>query len=245
MIRSIFTTGIVMGILTGTVACAAAVETGSVCPPLSLAPLALPPGSEGIPYSYRIASYGGEPPVRLLVGSGSFPPGLAISPDGALSGTPTASGTFEFTLVANDSCPTGQQRVSRPLKVVIGAEAQPSVIKQQQLRVAVKATPAVIAVDGLKPAAQKIAYALTAQPAGTATLHSPGATFAVAGAVVESVAEPMTIAIINGSATVAEVVAIPKRVLDTARREKAKIIYSRSFSGRQTTAVAVVDFTLD
>lgn len=244
MIRATVLIGIVMVGLAGTVAAAVPADTG--CPSLSLAPLALPSGREGSPYSYRIVSYGGQPPVRVMVGSGSFPPGLATSPEGEVSGTPTASGSFEFTLTANDSCPTGQQRVSRPLKVVIGSgQVQPSVIKQQQLKLAVKVTPTAIVVDRLKPVAQKITYDVTAQPAGTATLHSPGGTFSVGGAVVESVAEPMTVSIINGSAVVSEVLQIPGRVVDNARREKAKVVYSRSFSGRQTTAVAVVDITLD
>lgn len=246
MLRSTVCIGIIIGGLTGAVACAATPEAERRCSPLSLAPIALPAGSEKNPYTYRIASYGGQPPVRITVESGSFPPGLAISPDGVLNGTPTASGTFEFTLRANDNCQAGQQMVSRPLKMVIGSgQVQPSVIKRQQLKLQVKATPAAMVVDPSKPAARNVAYHLTAQPAETATLHSPGGTFAVAGAVVESVVEPISVSLVNGSATISEVVAIPKRALDAARREKAKIVYSRSFSGRQATAVAVVDFTFE
>ncbi|WP_243688570.1 hypothetical protein [Geotalea toluenoxydans] len=88
-------------------------------------------------------------------------------------------------------------------------------------------------------------YEIAAQPPETATLYSPGGTFSVAGSVVESVPAPLAIAIINGSAKVSEKVTVSARVLERARREKSKIIYSRPFSGRQTTELAVVGFTLE
>jgi hypothetical protein len=86
---------------------------------------------------------------------------------------------------------------------------------------------------------------LTSQPPETATLDSLGGTFAVAGAVVESVATPLTATFINGKAILSETIAIPPRVLDKARREKgAKIVYSRAFSGRGTTALGIVEFKM-
>ncbi|ACM19547.1 hypothetical protein Geob_1187 [Geotalea daltonii FRC-32] len=219
------------------------------CPPLSLAPLALPPGVETNPYSYRISTYGGQQPIKIFFASGAFPPGLVMSPAGEITGVPKISGTFEFNLVADDSCPTGSQRVSRSLKLVIisgtGQQVQASVIRQQQLKLKVTAIPAATALAGIKPTEQVVTYEIAAQPPETATLHSPGGTFSVAGSVVESVPAPLAIAIINGRAKVSEKVTVSARVLERARREKSKIIYSRPFSGRQTTELAMVDFTLE
>lgn len=219
------------------------------CPPLSLAPLALPPGVERNPYFYRIPAYGGKQPVKISFTSGAFPPGLVMSPAGEITGVPRTSGTFDFTLVAVDSCLTGSQRVSRPLKLVIVSgsdqEMQASVIRQQRLKLEIAAAPAAVALPAGKPAEQAVTYEIAAQPPETATLHSPGGTFSVAGSVVESVAAPLTIALVNGKAKVSEKVTVSARVLERARREKAKIIYSRPFSGRQTTELAVVDFNLE
>ena len=46
---------------------------------------------------------GGTPPYNWSIGGGSLAPGLNISPGGTVSGTPTANGTFGFTLLLSDS----------------------------------------------------------------------------------------------------------------------------------------------
>jgi hypothetical protein len=220
------------------------------CPPLSLAPVALPKGTTGIPYSGKIPAYGGRQPISLMVASGAFPPGLAMSPGGAITGTPRTSGSFIFAVMATDSCQAGSQRVSRNISLNIaaspGAEPtfQPSVISKQPLRVTIIPEPAAFSIPAGKGAERKVSYRITVQPAETATLSSPGATFSVAGAVVDSFASPLTIAAINGTTALTENIIIPLRVIETARREKAKIIYSRAFSGREATALAVVEFTV-
>jgi hypothetical protein len=58
------------------------------------------------------------------------------------------------------------------------------------------------------------------------------------------VAAPLSAAIINGAAELAEEIRIPTRVLETARRSPgATIVFNRAFMGRGTTAAAVVQFT--
>jgi len=42
-------------------------------------------------------------PFTWTVDSGTLPPGLSLSPGGAITGTPTAAGTFNFTLKVTDS----------------------------------------------------------------------------------------------------------------------------------------------
>jgi putative Ig domain-containing protein len=226
------------------------VAGGQICPALSLAPVALPKGTTGIPYSGKIPAYGGRQPVSLMVTSGAFPSGLAISPEGSITGTPRNSGSFLFTVMATDSCQAGNQKVSRNIALNIAGSSgdeptlQPSVISKQPLRVTIIPEPAAFSIPTGKRAERKVSYRITVQPAETATLSSPGATFSVAGAVVESFASPLTIAAINGSAALTENIIIPLRVIETARREKAKIIYSRAFSGREATALAIVEFTV-
>jgi hypothetical protein len=64
----------------------------------------LPNGSVSVAYSqpiYSFESTGGSPTWAFV--SGVMAPGLAISPAGILSGTPTQAGTYNFTLSATDT----------------------------------------------------------------------------------------------------------------------------------------------
>src|SRR5436305_12614027 len=62
----------------------------------------LPNGTVGAGYSYTMAASGGAPPYSWgLVGN--LPPGLSLSAAGQITGTPTATGTSQFTIVVNDS----------------------------------------------------------------------------------------------------------------------------------------------
>jgi hypothetical protein len=51
-------------------------------------------------YSRQVTVTGGIPPFHFSVFSGSLPDGLSLSSGGTLSGTPTASGNFQFSLKA-------------------------------------------------------------------------------------------------------------------------------------------------
>src|ERR1043165_9278097 len=51
----------------------------------------------------------GTAPYPFAVTGGALPPGLTLTPDGTLSGTPSAVGTFSFTVTATDSLPVDPQ----------------------------------------------------------------------------------------------------------------------------------------
>ena len=74
---------------------------------------ALPDGTYGTPYSNTItatATGGAVGPFTFAVTAGTLPPGLSLTTGGALSGTPTAAGSFSFTVTATDSdSDTGSQ----------------------------------------------------------------------------------------------------------------------------------------
>ncbi|WP_216361192.1 putative Ig domain-containing protein [Caulobacter mirabilis] len=69
---------------------------------LSPASGALPGGPAGAAYGQTITSNGGFAPVTFAVTAGAPPPGLALS-GGVISGTPTATGTYNFTVTGTDS----------------------------------------------------------------------------------------------------------------------------------------------
>jgi len=62
-----------------------------------------PPGQEGAMYSASVDAEGGIAPYRWSLFSNRLPPGLRLSPAGALTGTPSVAGVYTFTLRATDS----------------------------------------------------------------------------------------------------------------------------------------------
>lgn len=63
----------------------------------------LPAGTSGVAYSNQLQAVGGFLPYFWSVTSGSLPPGLNLAMDGRLTGTPTATGTFNFALDINNT----------------------------------------------------------------------------------------------------------------------------------------------
>ncbi|UCC79831.1 MAG: putative Ig domain-containing protein [Candidatus Zixiibacteriota bacterium] len=63
----------------------------------------LPDGTFGVSYGYTIEARGGEPSYSFSVTGGSLPSGLSLSQSGVLSGTPTVTGPFVFTVQCIDS----------------------------------------------------------------------------------------------------------------------------------------------
>jgi hypothetical protein len=63
----------------------------------------LNPGQTGTFYSQTLSATGGTPPYSWAVANGNLPPGLALSTGGVLGGTPSLSGTYNFTVQVTDS----------------------------------------------------------------------------------------------------------------------------------------------
>jgi uncharacterized protein (TIGR03437 family) len=73
------------------------------CLSLTLDPPTLPAIRQDMPYSQSLTGIGGVAPYRFTLGSGALPPGLSLSEDGILSGTPTQAGRFEFAVSMQDA----------------------------------------------------------------------------------------------------------------------------------------------
>ena len=77
--------------------------------PLSVTTSSLPGATVGTAYAAGLAAAGGTPPYSWAVSSGSLPAGLALSSNGAITGTPTAAGSVSLTVQVSDSgTPTPQ-----------------------------------------------------------------------------------------------------------------------------------------
>jgi uncharacterized protein YhjY with autotransporter beta-barrel domain len=64
---------------------------------------ALPASSLGQPFNATLAASGGTAPYTFSVIAGQLPAGLALQPNGAISGVPTAAANHRFTVLARDA----------------------------------------------------------------------------------------------------------------------------------------------
>ena len=75
-----------------------------VCPAITLAPASLPQGFINIAYNQTVSASGGVSPFVFVVSTGALPTGLTLDPaTGVISGIPTVSATFNFTITVTDA----------------------------------------------------------------------------------------------------------------------------------------------
>jgi hypothetical protein len=72
--------------------------------PLQVTTTSLSSGTTNVAYnSQQLAAGGGQPPYIWSLASGVLPPGLSLSTNGVISGTPTTAGTSSFVVQVTDS----------------------------------------------------------------------------------------------------------------------------------------------
>jgi len=72
-------------------------------PTLNLSPATLPNAIAGVAYNQAFSATGATAPYSYQITSGSLPAGLTLSSVGVLTGSPTAVGSFSFTVQASDA----------------------------------------------------------------------------------------------------------------------------------------------
>jgi len=72
-------------------------------PTITVAPATLPNPTVGVAYSQTVTASGGTAPYTFAITAGAIPAGTTFGNSGTLSGTPTAAGTFNFTVTATDN----------------------------------------------------------------------------------------------------------------------------------------------
>ncbi len=97
--------------------------SGTLTVNVTLAPLVftsntMPTASAGRSYSQPLPVVGGIQPYTVTQTGGTLPPGLALSSNGLLSGTPAAAGAFTFTVNVTDSS-TPAQTATQTLTIAI------------------------------------------------------------------------------------------------------------------------------
>jgi hypothetical protein len=89
-------------------------------PALSIETERLPPATAGADYEARLSAAGGAGPNTWSVSAGSLPAGLTLNAStGEISGTPTARGTFSFTITVSDTGTSPGQQASAPFTISV------------------------------------------------------------------------------------------------------------------------------
>jgi len=70
---------------------------------LSLDAATLPKASPRHLYKFQFQAHGGIPPMKYVLSQGAVPAGMKLGEDGLLTGTPTTTGEYKFTITVTDS----------------------------------------------------------------------------------------------------------------------------------------------
>lgn len=146
-----------------------------ISPSLNLSPTSLSGGTVGIAYSATITASGGPSPT-FAVTSGSLPNGLSLATSGALTGTPTTVGTFNFTITATSGSITG----SRAHSIIIAQGSSSTSLVASPSTVVVGDTVTLTATV-TTGATGTVTFKDGGTTLGTATLNSNTATFTTTG----------------------------------------------------------------
>jgi hypothetical protein len=124
-------------------------------PPLSITSTTLAAAGLNTPYSATVTTTGGAGGNVFALAGGALPDGLTLSSLGAISGTPTATGTFNFIVSVTDLAGTS---VSRAFSITVTLP------------------PPTITTATLPPASTTLAYSATlaATASGTVTWTATG-----------------------------------------------------------------------
>ena len=102
----------------------------AISPPLlGISTATLPAASAGTAYSQTVGATGGTKPYRFALASGTLPAGLTLNAaTGAITGTPTAVTTANFTVKVTDASQPTAQFADQALSIVVHRMAVPNVL---------------------------------------------------------------------------------------------------------------------
>ena len=100
----------------------------------------LPGGTPGVAYSQTLDASGATP-ITWSIENGALPTGLTLSNAGLIYGTPTAVGTFNFTVKAANA----YSSVTKPLSIVISAQTGMITVQPKSVSIVVGETKTIVA----------------------------------------------------------------------------------------------------
>ena len=150
---------------------------------VTLPPTSLAGGQVGVAYNAALnAASGGTAPYSYAVTAGALPGGMTLSADGTLSGTPSAFGSFGFSVTATDSS-TGDGPYSATQNYSLQVIELPPVANPVSAAVGYGSAANAIALNITGGAATSVSVASgpsngTATAGGTGVTYTPNTGFA-------------------------------------------------------------------
>jgi hypothetical protein len=109
---------------------ALSITVNSTAAAVAITTTALPDGTQNSAYSATLAASGGQTPYGWSLSSGGLPAGLTLAASGVISGTPTGSGTSNFTVRVTDA---NGQSATQALSITVNTAAAPPAITTTSL----------------------------------------------------------------------------------------------------------------
>ncbi len=123
-----------------------------ISPPVITLACATSTGQVGVAYNSALVATGGVPPYTFSIITGSLPPGLTLNPStGAITGTPTTYGTFNFTAQVVDSTGSAAGTTTANCSIVIAPPAISLACATSTGQVGVAYSSALVATGGVPP----------------------------------------------------------------------------------------------
>jgi hypothetical protein len=119
-------------------------------------------GAVGDAYAETLTAAGGDGTYQWAVASGTLPPGLSLSGDGTISGTPTTVGSYDFLVQASSAGLTGSQALT--LGVASSSSATPPTVTGTNPSVLIEGRTAVIEGTGFDLVAGQNLVTLAGEP---------------------------------------------------------------------------------
>jgi large repetitive protein len=123
------------------------IEPSTTAPPaapLAVTTAALPTGVANVAYSTTLAASGGGSAAKSWsLSGGQIPPGLSLSADGRISGTPAAPGTFTFSVTVSSGSSSASKNLSITITPGLTVNASPQ-LPTIEVRVPFKASLATV-----------------------------------------------------------------------------------------------------
>ena len=115
---------------------------------LAITTTSVPGAAVGSSYSVQLQATG-DPPLTWSRASGNLPAGINFSAAGLLSGTPTATGTFDFVVRVTNESPT--QEFTRNFQIIVGPSVSVTTSTVPQATRFVPYSATLTAAGGLPP----------------------------------------------------------------------------------------------
>lgn len=184
------------------------VNPGVAAPPpaptLVVTTATLPDANINQAYAAQTLTATGAPVTSWALAGGTLPPGMTLAANGVISGTPTQSGPFTFTVQANGGGGSGAKELS--MFVIAPLELQTLVNKTPPERgLTAKKLVGVTLKTGVKAVGGRPPYAFTSTGTVPPGLTLDSATGAITGAGTTSGRYPFTVTVTDGTGATAAV----------------------------------------